>query len=208
MYSQQVKDSIDTKYLEDQIYVSFTYNLLFNKPKNIEQNGFSGGFSIGFIKDIPLNEKRNFGLGIGLGYSYNAYIQDLQIVNNNNTYTFSKAENIKTNRLSTFAIEMPIEFRFRNSTPTKYKFWRVYAGAKIAYLYSSRYKYSGQNEAYTIKKGKYLNDLEYGAMLNVGYDAWNLYVYYALNSLFKDSYIESEEIEMNAFNVGLKLYIM
>ena len=46
-------DSLNTtSYLEDQIYLALTYNDLSNRPKSVSQNGFSGGVSIGFIKDI------------------------------------------------------------------------------------------------------------------------------------------------------------
>ena len=49
--AQVNKDTIDSKYLEDQIYLSLTYNVLINKPSVISQNGFSGGVSFGFIKE-------------------------------------------------------------------------------------------------------------------------------------------------------------
>ena len=66
LQAQVNNDSIiDLKELEDQLYLSVTYSILNNKPATISQNGFSGGFSMGFIKDIPLNEQRNIGLAIG-----------------------------------------------------------------------------------------------------------------------------------------------
>ena len=49
----------DPNYLEDQLYFALTYNILTNKPASIAQNGFSGGYSLGFIKDIPLREIGN-----------------------------------------------------------------------------------------------------------------------------------------------------
>ena len=33
----------------------------------------------GFIKDIPLNKNRNFGLGIGIGGSLNSFNQNLLV---------------------------------------------------------------------------------------------------------------------------------
>ena len=79
---------IDLKYLEDQLYISLTYTILGNKPATISQNGFSGGFSLGFIKDIPLNERRNVGFGVGVGYAYNVYVQNLKISRENQTTLF------------------------------------------------------------------------------------------------------------------------
>ena len=68
---EKVVDStkIDTRYREDQFYVSVTYNLLNNKPSGMSQSGFSSGFHLGFIRDMPINDKRNLAIGIGLGLS-------------------------------------------------------------------------------------------------------------------------------------------
>src|SRR4030065_599486 len=87
--AQVINDSIiDIKYLEDQLYISLAYNILGNKPATISQNGFSGGFSLGFIKDIPLNARRNIGFGVGVGYAYNVYVQNLKISRENQTTLF------------------------------------------------------------------------------------------------------------------------
>ena len=206
--AQQVNDSIDVNYLEDQLYISMTYNLLTSKPSGISQNGFSGGFSLGFVKDIPLNEKRDFGIGIGVGYAFNAYIQNLKISELNNSTVFSVEEDYTTNRLSTHSIEVPFKLRFRNSTPSKYKFWRVYAGMKFSYLFTTKTKFKNAGESITTTNNSAIEKFQYGLTLAAGYEVWNLYMYYGLNPLFKDSYLENEKINMKDFHVGLKLYIM
>ena len=142
---------IDLKYLEDQLYLSLTYTILSNKPATISQNGFSGGFSFGFIKDIPLNEQRNIGFGIGVGYAYNVYVQNLKISRENQTTLFELAEDYKTNRIGVKAIEMPFEFRWRTSTPEKYNFWRVYGGLKFAYLIVAKTKFTDSEVVLTTK---------------------------------------------------------
>jgi len=40
--------AVDSLYREDQFYIGFTYNSLFNKPAEVSQNKFSSGFSGGF----------------------------------------------------------------------------------------------------------------------------------------------------------------
>ena len=63
IFSQNDSIQISDAYLEDQLYISVSYNSLKNQPDGIKDSGVSYGVSTGFIKDIPLNEKRNFGIG-------------------------------------------------------------------------------------------------------------------------------------------------
>ncbi len=211
-YTQEAKDSlfIDSNYLEDQIYLGVTYNVLRKQPANFNQNGLSGGLSIGFIKDIPLNEERNIGFGIGLGYAYNAYIQNLKISAMSNITQFEVLEssNFKSNRFSTHLIEVPLEFRWRTSTASKYNFWRVYSGVKFGYLFASSSKISEETNVIKLNNISEFQKLQYGLTLNAGYNTFNLSLYYGLNPLFKDAKIESEQIDLKQFNIGLMFYIL
>jgi hypothetical protein len=199
----------DEKYLEDQIYISLTYNVLLNKPALINQNGFSGGFSFGFIKDIPFNKKRTFGVGLGVGYSYNALIQNLKISQLQGTTIFEEAVNFNSNKLTLKSIDFPVEIRWRNSTPTKFKFWRIYSGVKFSYITSGKSKYKSSLETVTTKNVTEINRFQYGATIAAGYGTWNLYVYYGLNSIFnKAALLNNKTINLKQFNVGLKFYIM
>ena len=198
----------DPNYLEDQLYFSLTYNILTDKPASITENGFSGGFSFGFIKDIPVNQQRNFGFGLGFGYTKNVYIQNLKITEEFSETLFSVAEDYKINRFSTGALEMPIEIRWRNSTPEKYKFWRVYGGFKVSYALFSKSKFVASDQKTIVKNIPELNKVQYGITLATGYHNWNLYLYYGLKSFFEKAQLDTETIEMSNFNIGLKFYIM
>lgn len=205
----QIKnDSIDTKYLEDQIYLSLTYKLLNNKPSEISQNGFSGGLTVGFIKDFPLNNQRNFGLGLGIGYAYNAAIQNLKISTVNEQAVFEIAQDFNTNKWSSHAIEVPLEIRWRNSTPIKYKFWRVYGGVKLAYLFAVDSKYRDAASTLSTKNSSAFNNWQYGLTLATGYSTWNLYMYYGLSPIFDNAILNNNELKIRDFNVGIKFYIM
>src|SRR5690625_3949602 len=127
---------LDTKYLEDQFYVGLTFNLLDKMSKGINQSGFSGGINLGYIRDIPLNERRNFGLGIGLGWSVNSYRTNLLISKNEKGNSIFQTLDRNTfdynvNRFSTYLVEMPFQIRWRTSTAESYRFWRVYTGVRI-----------------------------------------------------------------------------
>tara|TARA_R110001583_G_scaffold83631_5_gene220729 strand:+ start:13763 stop:14437 length:675 start_codon:yes stop_codon:yes gene_type:complete len=206
--AQVNKDTIDLKYLEDQIYLSLTYNVLIKKPKPILQNGFSGGISFGFIKDIPINKQRNFGLGLGLGYSYNTYIQNLKITRDSQVTSFETALDYKTNKLGLSAIELPFEVRWRNSTPEKYKFWRIYGGVKFAYVLAAKSTFIDSETTLKTKNIHEFNRIQYGLTLATGFSTWNVYVYYGLNPFFKDVNFNGKALKLKDFNIGLKFYIM
>lgn len=208
LHAQVENDTIDTRYLEDQIYLSLTYNILVDKPTTISQNGFSGGVSVGFIKDLPINKQRNFGFGIGVGYAYNAYIQNLKISQTEQITIFQTAKDFKTNRLTISALEFPIELRWRNSTPQKYKFWRVYGGLKISYIISAKTKFRNSIETLTTKNIAELNRIQYGLILSTGFSTWDLYIYYGMNKFFKEVEFNEEKLILKDFNVGVKFYIM
>lgn len=201
-YNINAQDStyVDEKYLEDQIYLSLTYNLLVQKINGVRQKGFSGGASAGFIKDIPINKQRNLAIGLGVGYAYNVYVQNLKIEQSN----FSIATNYNINKFAVSAIEFPIEFRWRTSTPTKYKFWRVYSGIKMSYILNDTYKYSDATKTIKAKKISDINKLQYGLTIAAGYGFWNLQAYYGLRPVFKAENFNT----MKEFKIGLIFYIL
>ena len=206
--SAQENEGIDPNYLEDQIFLSLTYNVLTNKPASISQNALSGGISIGFIKDIPLNAERNVGFGIGLGYAYNAYNQNLKISRDNQITFFEQAQDFNTNRIRMHALELPIEFRWRTSTLEKYKFWRIYGGLKLSYLFSVKTTFIDEFETKSTKNIPELNTFQYGLIMATGYSTWNIYIYYGLNSLLKGAEFNGDKLDITNFKMGLKFYML
>ena len=204
---------VDSLYKEDQFYAGVTYNLLGNKPTELSQSGFSLGFHLGYIKDIPLNKNRNIAIGIGLGYSANSFNQDLLVTKSNvNTFEYSFIEDGSTftkNKFSNHLIEVPIEFRWRTSTPTDYQFWRIYTGFKFGYVLANTAKYQGDLGDLKYTDIKDFNTFQYGLTLSAGYNTWNVYLYYALNPIFsKDTKLDGVSLEMNAVKIGLMFYIL
>src|SRR5690606_33032238 len=114
--------TVDSLYREDQFYLGFTYNILTDMPSNLSSSGFSGGLHLGFIRDFPINKRRNVAIGTGLGWSINSYGQTLFIGEEPNTEEsiFLSLEdldlNYDRNRFTTHSVEMPIQFRWRTST--------------------------------------------------------------------------------------------
>ncbi len=207
------KEELYKEYREDQFYASVTYNLLTDKPVGVSQSGFSSGFHLGFIRDMPVNERRNLAIGLGLGISSNSYTQNLAILEENNEVTYSLIDeseiNVSKNKFTTYLIEVPLEIRWRTSTAIDYNFWRIYTGFKVGYLLYNSTKFRSEEGNQNLSNLDDFNKIQYGLTLSAGYGTWNFHLYYSLNSIFNDNAkLNGEAIDMKSFKIGLIFYIL
>ncbi|MEL6483904.1 MAG: porin family protein [Bacteroidota bacterium] len=202
---------VDDKYLEDQFYFGTGINFLLDKPDEVGQNSLSYSLQMGFIKDIPLNQRRNMGLGIGLGYAANSFYNNVRVTEGESglNYDIISSADFKRNKLETHTVEMPIQLRWRTSNATEYKFWRLYTGLRLGYVFSGRSKFVDDvgSDAFS---NDGLEPFQYGVTVNFGYNTLNLHAYYGLNRLLKDG-IQTEdgtEINFRVLRVGIMFYIL
>jgi hypothetical protein len=216
-YSQENTFSIDTLhvkidslYREDQFYAGLNYNSILKKPAGLSQQKISFGFSAGFLRDMPINKKRTFAIATGLGFSFNNYLQDMAITgtSHNPVYTVMSTS-FDRNRFEQLRAELPLEFRWRDSTPTEFQFFRIYGGFKVSYLLLDKSVFEAGGEKIVIKNNKDFEDFLYSVYLSMGYSAFNLQVQYNINSMFKSSaQIDSVRIDMTVLSLGLVFYIL
>jgi len=216
-FSQNSEDTDKAKlyenYREDQFYASVTYNLINNKPDDVKQSGFSSGFHFGFIRDMPLNKRRNFAVGLGLGISTNSYNQNMSILETDNDLEYliidESEVNVSKNKFTTYLVELPLEIRWRTSTAIDYNFWRIYTGFKVGYLIYNSTKYRSEAGDQNLSNLDDFNKVQYGLTLSAGYGTWNFHLYYGLNSIFNDNaHLNGEAIDMKSFKIGLMFYIL
>ena len=203
--------TVDSLYREDQFYVGFIFNLITNKPEAISQESFSGGLNLGVIRDMPLNKRRNVALGLGLGWGIDSYGQNLRITRSASGDTeFQSLEDIDydTNRYTTQQFELPFEFRWRTSTPESYKFWRIYSGVRLGYIYNFRSNYRDDTGQTVINKLSELNKFRAGATFTFGYNTFNFHFYYSLIPFFKDASLQNESLDVSTLKIGLTFYIL
>ena len=199
LQAQNDSTFVDDKYLEDQLYFNLTYIHLLELPERVTQSGFSFGLAGGFIKDLPINKKRNFGRGAGLGYGLNNYYFNLELDDPDD-------DDLKNNKIILHTIEIPLELRFRGSTSTKYRFWRFYPGFKIAYKFAQNTSFSKSID-FDVSDVIKVNEWLYGLTFSVGYNKWNLHLYYGLNDLFNETLENDYAIDIRDLRVGLIFYI-
>lgn len=203
--------SVKSRYFEDQFYLGITYNFIRNKPDDLKQRNLSYGLMGGIIKDIPLNRRGTKALGIGLGFALNTYYSNLVVRELPSGFSYdigSIGPSFKRSKVETHGIEIPLEFRWRNSTPSDYRFWRIYAGMKFSYVVGARSKLVTSD----YKDGFFNTDVDnfqYGPTFNIGYNTFNVHIYYSLTDLFSDKAIlNNETIGFKPLRVGLIFYIL
>ena len=202
--------SLDSLYREDQLYFSITYNILDNRPENVKQDGLSGGFHFGLIRDFPINKKRDLAFGLGIGLSSNSFRHNLKILKTDSGFGYEilSSDEFSKNRFNMYQVEIPMEFRWRTSTSDTYSFWRIYAGVKLGYVFSSNNKFISSSETSVINIENAINKLQYGLTLSVGYASLNLHLYYGLNTIFKDQALNNKSLALKAIKAGLIFYIL
>ena len=208
-YSQT--SNVDNNYLEDQFYLGLYYSTLTSSPENFNQNKFSSTLNFGFIRDIPFNKQRNFGVGLGAGLSLSSSSSNLKLSELNNVISgeIVSGKDFTKNKWNTSSIEIPFEIRWRTSTPNNYKFWRVYFGVKTSYLLKSKYKFESINTNYSIQTLP-LRKTQSGLTVNAGNNTWNLGLYMGLNPIFNKEFGQNnpEIKDLKEFKLGLVFYIL
>lgn len=204
---------VDSLYREDQFYAGVAFNLMTDMPKDGSQSGFSGSFDLGFIRDFPINKRRSLAVGVGLGVSSSSFGHNILISETGDgqdiVQPISKDIEYKNNRFATHLVEMPIQIRWRSSTPEDYAFWRVYFGVKLGYIYYFKSKF--EQDDLTIKQTDVnaLNRFRTAGFFSFGYNIVNIQIQYDLNPLFSGEVSNgTSKIGIKPLRIGLIFYIL
>ena len=203
----------DLCYREDQFYIGVSYNVFAFTTSGMNPEGISAGFQFGFLRDFPINKRRNLAIAIGAGFSYDQFGQNLFINENEQGTTsfeiLASNQDFLRNRLSLSVVEAPIEFRWRSSTPSNYKFWRVYAGFRLGYTVWNQSSLKRFDETVKIQNITELEKLRMGASLSLGYNKFNLFAYYSINPFFNEDAVtnDGQKVNFHGIKMGLIFYI-
>ncbi|MBW3518263.1 porin family protein [Flavobacterium sp. NKUCC04_CG] len=197
----------DTKYREDQFYFGITHSILQDKPPGFRQRSLSLGIQTGFVRDFPVNAARTWAIAPGVGYSYLNLHHNLA-PSNGAEFPSQVLESYDRNTISLHYLDFPLEIRWRTSTPDSHKFWRIYTGFKACYLITDKAVTSNDMAKFTSKNNGDLNKWVYGVYISAGFNTWNVYMYYGLNSIYKNQVAPPSNNKVKAFNAGLMFYIL
>lgn len=204
---------VDSLYREDQFYIGVTYDVLGSKPSGVKMRGLSGGLQAGFVRDMPINKRRNIAIAVGVGFTYDRMGQNLYIGERDGGGTVfeildDKAE-FDRNRFSMATVEVPIEFRWRTSTPTFYRFWRVYTGVRFGYAYWHQTALIADNINLKSSSISEFDPFRMTATLSFGYNTFNFIAAYSINPFFKDAETtDGQKVDLRSLKLGLIFYIL
>lgn len=208
LFSQSNQELLDKTYREDQLYFGSSYFIQSESIPDFKQNGFSGNFQFGFIRDIPLNKSSTRAIGVGLGYERNFFTSNIQPIQDNSKIDYrivvSKFLESK-NKISFNSITIPIEYRWRTSNINEFKFWRIYSGFKLKKNFPL---YSNPSYGSELKIDE-IEDWTSSIYLNAGYNTWNISLEYDLNPLIKNKKtLDGNNLNLSFFRLGLIFYIL
>ena len=205
------KDSLEigSSYWEDQLYFGVTFNELINQPSGVLGSGFSFGVNMGYIRDISLVKSGKLALGVGIGYAYDAFRHGFKLYTQNDRVVVEVDGTVQSrNDLRMHSLEFPLEFRWRTSTANKYKFWRIYTGAKFSYHLKNAMNYTDNTVVTTYNNVARFNKLQCGLTLSAGYSSFNFNVYYGLTPILKDASIGTTSIGSRVLRLGMVFYLL
>ena len=205
-FSQSNKSKED--YREDQFFFGSSYYIQTQPIDEFKQNGFSGNFQFGFIRDFPLNDSSTKAIGIGFGYERNFFTSNIQPVesNSNIDYRIVVSRFLESkNKISFSSLVIPLEYRWRRSSIDQYKFWRIYSGFKLKKNFPL-YSNPSYGSEITIDD---VEDWTTSIYINAGYNTWNISLEYDLNPLLKNKKTTNgENLNISFFRLGLVFYLL
>lgn len=206
LFSQVDSLRIGDKYLEDQLYIGVSYDIMHKQPEGAEGTGFSYSLSFGYIRDIPLHRDGNFAIGVGVGYGFNSFNHGIQVINENTLQLVTNTD--ASNKLVQHNLEFPIQFRWRTSDAVSYSFWRVYTGLKMTYSFSNNFTYVENGNETRFRNIPIYNNFQTGLELSAGYGTFNFYFYYGLTPVYNNAIINGENVNSSILKFGLIFYLL
>lgn len=211
--SQKEKKEYGAKYLEDQIYIGLTYNHLLSKSVDVVQHNMSRALHVGFLRDLPINERRNVGFAVGLGYSYDLIYSNIFAINSKSVdYQLVRSFDevgISKNYFDMHTIEVPLEFRWRTSTAEKFKFWRIYSGVRFGYTLGATSLHTQNQNTLYFSNPDLKNNWQVKFFSAFGYNAINFFVQYSVSPILKNVKTNDDiSLRANILQMGLMFYIL
>jgi hypothetical protein len=192
---------------EDQVYLSIAYPYFSDAPSTLIQNKLSYAFSIGFIRDMPINSQRTLAVGVGLGFDQATLYNNTLFAQSGNSSNATLIENeYQQNYLRMQSLAIPLELRWRNATETKHAFWRIHTGVSVHFpMQLKSYVKTRTGQVNTTKLPSTGSVLRWN--VHFGFNTWNISIAHDMQpwATFNAS---NKEFNMKFTKIGLIFYIL
>ena len=186
------------------IGLDFYTDIWLKKIPDVNFRTINQGISAFGMYNYPFGNS-HFSIAIGIGKGFHNMYTKGKIENiKADTITFVKfpdSVDYKRNKLGLSYFDIPLEFRLK----TEKKF-RVALGVKIGFLLDAKTKYKGDRAdgKLVVKKEKQVDHLQhfrFGPTFRIGYDWFNIYVYYQVTKVFEPG----RGPDTNPLSIGITL---
>lgn len=207
--------------LPGQLLVDFGFNNWTSTPTGAELNWFqSNTFNMAYYYDLPIgNGGWTFTPGVGMSWEKYAFDNNTNLVsriNNDQRFTqvvdlndeFGDNLNFDKSKLGLYYVEIPLEIRWYAKRDKYSKGFRVAAGGKISYLYSSFTKIKFEDplrDQRMLKDRQELgfNRFRYGVQIRAGWGGFGVFGFYELSNKFDSPPIGG--VDTSGFTWGISL---
>lgn len=195
------------KYIpREQDWFSYDITTLFlqETPAAYQQEGWSNGHTISFMKDLLLG-RSNFSFAIGLAYTSNNFKSNVRLSVNEETgegsfSVIADSVSYQGNKVNAKYVEIPVELRYRSRPDKNGRFLRVSVGFRGGIRFSSYSRFENDQTQIRFYHPEELNRWSAGSYLRLGYGTVSLYGYYSLLPLF--DYASSQSLPANQVDLN------
>ncbi len=192
---------------EDQIYFSIAYPYFSDAPSELIQNKLSYSFSLGFIRDMPINKKRTLAVGLGLGWESSTVFNNMQFEVLDDAVTATAIQGkYQKNVLNMQSFAVPFELRWRSATELKHAFWRIYSGMSFhlpIQLTAKNTSLEGVQKSTSLPHSSTL--LRWN--IHFGFNTWNISIAHDLRPWAKSNTTKNS-FDIKFTKIGLIFYIL
>lgn len=196
----------DTSFREDQLYLSVSYPFFSQPPNELIQNKLSYAISMGFVRDMPINNSRTLALGLGLGWNHTTLFNNsrFQVTDSGISSSIIQGE-YQQNQLEIQSLMVPFELRWRNATATKHAFWRIHTGIGFHVPIKFRSLYNSNGIEHTTPLPS--NDVLISWNVHFGFNTWNISILHDLQPM-ATSATSNGDFDIKFTRIGLIFYIL
>ncbi|MGX5818013.1 porin family protein [Chitinophaga lutea] len=192
----------------DFLVIGISYDGWASAPDTVNTKGFSRGFNIALMYDIPIT-KKHFSVAAGLGFSSsNIFLKDQYIDMDNansNAVRFVSSTAFKKYKVATNYLEIPLEFRYRQVTDNANTGLKASLGVRAGMLVNAHTKgknsLGGEKNIIKEQNKRFFNPWRFAATAKLGYGNFALFYTLNLNPLFKDN----TNLDVRPYSVGIAL---